>query len=133
MALRETKTQSTWRFVRNVLGEVIDHVEGVWDLTNADLRGRLWAHANPSGICLDGSDLSETNLLGANLGRASLRHCTLLGCEISYADVLGATSNIVRCMMYKSETHTAKFHNVLFSAESDIPLIQVFQTIGVSV
>ena len=27
--------------IRNVLGEEIDRVEGVWDLCNADLRGRL--------------------------------------------------------------------------------------------
>jgi hypothetical protein len=42
--------------IRNVLGEVIDRVEGVWHLANADLHGRQWPHADLSGLSLDGAN-----------------------------------------------------------------------------
>jgi hypothetical protein len=41
--------------IRNVLGEEIDRVDGVWHLTNADLRGRQWPHVDLSGISLVGA------------------------------------------------------------------------------
>jgi hypothetical protein len=62
---------------------------------------------------------------------ASLNNCLLVGCEISYADVSGCDfsgSDMDGCLIYRSETLGAKFHNVLRSEESDVPKIKVFQT-----
>jgi uncharacterized protein YjbI with pentapeptide repeats len=116
--------------IRNRLSEEIDRVEG-WNLEHKDLRNRNWRHVDLRGQCLDGSDLSGSNLLGADLRRASLKNCRLVGCEISYADVSGCDfsgSNMVGCLLYKSETQRAKFHNVVLSEELDVPKIKVFQT-----
>lgn len=57
--------------IRNVLGEQIDHVQGMWDLANADLRSRQWPHADLSGLSLSGANLQGTNLMGARLVRTS--------------------------------------------------------------
>jgi uncharacterized protein YjbI with pentapeptide repeats len=81
-----------------------------------------------SGQCLDFSDLSGTNMLGADLRGASLNNCKLVGCEISYADASFSGSNMTGCLLYKSETRGAKFHNVVLSEESEVPKIKVFQT-----
>jgi len=120
--------------IRNVLGDEIDRVEG-WDLCNKDLRNRDWRHVDLSGQSLQGSDLTGINMLGADLRGASLGNCKLVGCEISYANASGCDfsgSNMVGCLLYRSETQRAKFHNVLLSEESDIPKIKVFQTTRVS-
>jgi uncharacterized protein YjbI with pentapeptide repeats len=69
--------------------------------------------------------------LGADLRGASLNDCKLVGCDISYADASSCNftgSNMVGCLLYKSETQGAKFHNVVLSEESDVPKIKVFQT-----
>ena len=116
--------------IRNRLGEQIDRVQG-WNLERKDLRNRDWSHVDLSGQCLDGSDLSGTNMLGADLRWASLNNCKLVGCDISYADATGSDfsgSNMVGCLLYRSETQRAKFHNVVLSEESDVPKIKVFQT-----
>jgi hypothetical protein len=39
--------------------------------------------------------------------------------------------NMTGCLLYRSETHLAKFHNVLLSEESDVPKIKVFETVRV--
>jgi uncharacterized protein YjbI with pentapeptide repeats len=116
--------------IRDRLGREIDRVQG-WNLERKDLRNRDWSHVDLSGQCLYGSDLSGTNMLGADLRGASLNNCTLVGCEISYADASGCDfsgSNMVGCLLYRSETQNAKFHNVVLSEESDVPKIKVFQT-----
>ena len=116
--------------IRDRLGREIDRVQG-WNLERKDLRNRNWRHVNLGGQNLDGSDLSGTNMLGADLRGASLNNCKLVGCEISYADVSGCDfsgSNMVGCLLYRSETQRAKFHNVVLSEESDVPKIKVFQT-----
>jgi uncharacterized protein YjbI with pentapeptide repeats len=121
--------------IRNVLGEEIDRVEG-WNLEHKMLRNRNWAHVDLSGLVLDGSDLTGSNMIGANLRGASLRYCTLVGCEISYADATGCDfsgSNMVGCLLYRSETHGAKFRDVTLSEESDIPGIKVFRSVRVSI
>jgi hypothetical protein len=45
--------------IRNVLGEEIDRVQAVWDLSGVDLRGRNWSHAE----CLV-SHFMEPNAMG---------------------------------------------------------------------
>jgi uncharacterized protein YjbI with pentapeptide repeats len=115
--------------IRDRAGLEIDRVQG-WDLCNKDIRNRNWPGVDLSGLNLDGSDLTGSNMIGANLRRASLRYCKLVGCEISYADATSCDfsgANMVGCLMYRSETYTAKFHDVLLSEESDVPGIRVFR------
>jgi uncharacterized protein YjbI with pentapeptide repeats len=69
-------------------------------------------------------------MLGAALRGASLRNCKLVCSEISYADASGCDfsgSNMVGCLLYRTETQRAKFHDVVLSEGSDIPKIKVFQ------
>jgi uncharacterized protein YjbI with pentapeptide repeats len=116
--------------IRDRLGREIDRVVG-WNLEHKDLRFKDWRHVDLRRLDLRGSDLSGSNLMGADLRNASLRYCNLAGCEISYADVSGCDftgSNMVCCLLYRSETQRTKFHNVLLSEESDVPKIKVFQT-----
>jgi hypothetical protein len=50
--------------IRNVLGEEIDRADGVWHLENADLRHRQWAHADLTGMSLDGANCEGIFLFG---------------------------------------------------------------------
>ena len=115
----------------NWLGEEIERVEG-WNLEHKVLRLRDWRHVSLH-VSLDGSDLSGTNMLGADLRGASFRNCNLVACEISYADASGCDfgSNMVGCLLYRSEMQKSKLHNVLLSEDSDIPKIKVLQTMRV--
>lgn len=115
------------------LGREIDRVEG-WNLERKELRDRDWRQIDLQGQCLDGSDFSDTVMLGADLRSASPRYCNLAGCEISNADVGGCGftgSDMAGCLLYRSETHLAKIHNVLLSEETDIPKIKVLKTVRV--
>jgi len=110
--------------IRNRLGEEIDRVEGVWDLTNADLRHRQWAHADLSGMSLDGSNCEAINLFGARLVKTSFSRCNLRNAEISFSNATGADfwrANLDGCKMYRSETRLAHFREARISADSDIP------------
>jgi hypothetical protein len=46
------------------------------------------------------------------------------GCDFTGSDMTG-------CLLYRSETHGAKLHNVVLSEESDLPKIKVFGTVRV--
>jgi uncharacterized protein YjbI with pentapeptide repeats len=110
--------------IKNVLGEVIDRVEGVWHLTNADLRGRQWQHADLSGVSLDGANLESANLWGARLVRTSFRDVNLRNAEMAYSNAEGAdfqNANLDGCLMYRSETYKARFDGATISPTSDIP------------
>jgi uncharacterized protein YjbI with pentapeptide repeats len=99
------------------------------------MRNRNWAHVDLRGLELDGSDLTGSNMIGANLSGASLRHCKLVGCEISYSNAMRcdfSDSDMRGCLMYRSETHAARFRDVVLSEESDIPGIKMFEAITVS-
>jgi Pentapeptide repeats (8 copies) len=63
--------------IRNVLGEEMDRIDGVWDLVNADLRRRQWPHANLSGLSLDGANCEGINLFGARLESTSFCRANL--------------------------------------------------------
>lgn len=107
--------------IRNRLAEEIDRVDG-WNLERRDLRRRDWRHVDLRGLCLDGSDLSGTNALGADLRDASLRNCKLLPVTFRtqmQADAISG-SDMVGCLIYRTETHLAKFRNVLLDEESDV-------------
>ena len=98
--------------IRNRLGEEIDRVEGVWHLTNADLHGRQWLHADLSGMSLDGANCEGINLLGARLVNTSFSRCNLRNAELSFSDATGANfrgANIDGCLMYRSETTLVRF------------------------
>jgi uncharacterized protein YjbI with pentapeptide repeats len=114
--------------IRNVLGEVIDRVEGVWDLHGADLRGRKWQHANLSGISLDRANCESINLFGAQLVKTSFVRCNLHNAELSFSDTTAADfrdANLDGCLMYRSETTQARFDGAELSSYSDIPGIRV--------
>jgi uncharacterized protein YjbI with pentapeptide repeats len=76
--------------IRNVLGEEIDRVEGVWRLANANLHHRQWAHADLSGMSLDGANCEGINLLGARLVRTSFCRADLRNANLAYALIDGA-------------------------------------------
>lgn len=104
--------------IRNVLGEVIDHVAGVWDLTNADLRGRQWAHADLSGLSLDGANCEGIHLFGARPVRSSFSRCNLLNAKLFFSNATEANfrnANLDGCLMYRSETSFACFHGSVLS------------------
>jgi len=114
--------------IRNRLGEVIDRVEGVWDLTNADLRHRQWAHADLTEMSLDGANCERINLFGARLVRTSFCRATLRNAELSFSDATQAKfrrANLEGCMMYRSETRLARFDDAVLSTYSDIPGVRV--------
>jgi uncharacterized protein YjbI with pentapeptide repeats len=110
--------------IKNVLGEEIDRVEGVWDLINADLRGRQWPHADLSGLSLDGANCELINLFGSRLVRASFCRANLQKAELSFSDATGANfgdANLEGCMMYRSETKLARLDGAVLNENSDIP------------
>ena len=120
--------------IRNVLGEEIDRVEGAYDLVRQDLRNRDWRHAQLSGLVLDGADLSGSNLLGAQLKKSSLSHAILRGTELSYADAEGADfrwADLSGCLMFRTETKSARFDQAIFSVDSDMPGLKVLATMRV--
>jgi uncharacterized protein YjbI with pentapeptide repeats len=120
--------------IRNRVGEQIDHVSGVWHLANADLRGRNWAHADLSGLCLDGANCEGINLFGSRLVKTSFCRTNLRGAEISFADVTGADfrqADLTDALMYQTETQLAKFDQAIFSEHSDIPGRKVLGTMRV--
>jgi uncharacterized protein YjbI with pentapeptide repeats len=113
--------------IRNVLGQEIDRVEG-WNLCGKDLRNRDWRHVDLSNQCLDGSDLSGTNMLGARLVKTSFSRCNLRDAELSFSDATSANfcdATLDGCKLYRSETRLARFHGALISASSDVPGIRV--------
>jgi len=114
--------------IRNVLGEQIDFVEGVWDLSDADLRHRNWPHADLSGMSLDGANCENINLFGARLIRTSFCGANLRNAEMSFSDATGATfrnANLDGCLLYRSETQLACFDGAVLSESSDIPGVRV--------
>jgi len=114
--------------IRNVLGEQIDVVEGVWDLTNANLRGRQWPHADLNGMSLDGADCEGINLFGARLVKTSFCRCSLRNAELSFSDATGANfrdADLDGCFMYRSQTIQAQFDRARLSFYSDIPDVRI--------
>lgn len=114
--------------IRNVVGEEIDRVEGVWELANADLRGRQWSHAELSGLCLDGANCESINLFGARLIHTSFCRANLRGAELSFSDATGAdfrNAKLDGCLLYRSETYMACFDGAAISPTSDIPNMKV--------
>ena len=114
--------------IKNVLGEIIDHVPGVWDLTNADLRGRQWAHADLSGMSVDGANCEGINLFGARLIKTNFARCNLRNAELSFSKATGASfrnANLDGCLMYRSETSLASFGGAVLTVDSDIPGVRV--------
>lgn len=104
--------------IRSVLGEEIDRVDGVWDLVNADLRHRQWAHADLSGLSLDGANCSGINLFGARLVKSSFCRCSLVGAELSFSNATGAEfsqAKLDNCSIYRSETRLARFHGAIIT------------------
>jgi uncharacterized protein YjbI with pentapeptide repeats len=78
--------------IKNVLGEVIDHVDDVWHLSGSIcLRDRDLSFADLRGQHLCGADLENTILLGADLRNCDLSHCNLNNANLAYAKVDGAT------------------------------------------
>jgi len=116
--------------IRNVLGEQIDIVEGVWHLENADLRHRQWAHADLSGVCLAGANCEGINLFGARLMKASFSGCNLRNAELSFSDATRAnfrSANLDGCLMYRSETTLARFDSAVLSSATDVPGMRVVE------
>lgn len=127
MALSCTQT-APGVVIRNVIGEEIDRILGVWDLVNADLRSRQWPHADLSGLSLDGANCEGINLFGARLVRTSFSRCNLRDAELSFSDATGAnfrSANLEGCTMYQSETTLAHFDHAVLSERSDIPGVRV--------
>ena len=109
--------------IRNVLGEIIDRVEGVWSLENADLRQRQWQHANLSGLSLAGANCEVIQLFGARLVKSSFTRCNLRNAELSFSDATSANfrdANLDRCLLYHAETRHASFYGAVITPSSDI-------------
>ena len=112
--------------IRNVLGEEIDRVEGVRDLWGkVDLRGRQWAHAELSGMWLDGSDLTGANLFGARLKNTSFRGAILRDADLAYSLVSGARFNDADLdgadMLHSAGIEEASFDGAILSETSTVP------------
>ncbi len=110
--------------IRDRLGREIDRLEGVWDLSNQNLKGRQWAHAELSGLSLDHADCEGINLFGARLVKTSFSGCNLRDAEVSFSDATRANfqnAKLQGCKMYRSETSLAHFDGAVFSERSDIP------------
>lgn len=87
----KTKPAAPGVTIRNVLGEEIDRIEGVWHLENAELSHRNWPHADLSGLYLDGANCEGINLFGARLIKTSFPRCNLRAAEISFANAYGTS------------------------------------------
>ena len=120
--------------IRNRVGEEIDRVEGVYDLSGQNLHGRNWSHADLSGLSLDGANCEGINLFGARLVKTSFCQTNLRGAEISFADATGADfrhADLIDALMYRTETTLAHFEDSLLSESSDIPGRKVLATMRV--
>ena len=113
--------------IRNVLGEEIDRVEGVWHLTDADLGRRQWAHADLSGLSLDGANCEGINLFGAHLVRTSFSRCDLRNAELSFSDATSA--NFRRANLEGCLDHRMKVSFLLLGRVNGLcqPVVEVFR------
>ena len=114
--------------IRNVLGEEIDRVEGVWRLAGQDLRGRQWNFANLSGMDLTDANCEGINLWGARLVKTSFVRSNLRNAEMAYSNASDCDfsgSDMRGCLMWRTETHGARFENILMDSISDIPGVKV--------
>lgn len=110
--------------IKNVLGQEIDRVEGTWHLSGQDLRGRQWAHADLSGMFLDGAKLEGANLLGARLVNTSFCNANLRDAEVSFANADGANfykAELSGCLMYRTQVRRTNFEEAIITLASDIP------------
>ena len=114
--------------IRNVLGEEIDRIEGLYSLMNADLHGRQWAHANLSGMNLSCANCEGINLFGARLVGTNFSRCNLRNAELAYSDATAANfrdANLDGCLMYRSEISIVLFDGAMITESSDIPGVRV--------
>jgi pentapeptide repeat protein len=114
--------------IRNRVGEEIDRVEGVWDLSGQNLKHRQWMHAELSGLSLAGADCEGINHFGARLVKACFCRANLRSSEISFADVSGAdfrNADLTDATMYRTEVWRARFDDALLSEKSDIPGLKI--------
>jgi uncharacterized protein YjbI with pentapeptide repeats len=116
--------------IRNVLGEEIDRVEGVWRLAGLDLSRKQWPHADLSNVSLCGAQCDGINLFGARLFRTDFQNASLRGAELAYSYAAGASfrrSDLRGCSLYRAEIglgrrhSAANFTDALVNEASDIP------------
>jgi uncharacterized protein YjbI with pentapeptide repeats len=84
-----------------------------------------------AGQWLDGADCEGINLFGARLVKTSFARCNLRNAELSFSDAYVAyfrKADLDSCLMYRAETESAQFDQVLISEQSDIPGREVFGT-----
>jgi uncharacterized protein YjbI with pentapeptide repeats len=110
--------------IRNVLGEEIDRIEGARDLVGQDLRGKQWAHADLSGLWLDGADMSGANLLGARCVGTSFARCNLKNANLAYARIEGASfrqADLEGADLLHTNIRRAEFDRAIIGPTSTIP------------
>jgi uncharacterized protein YjbI with pentapeptide repeats len=114
--------------IRNVLGEVIDRVEGVWDLHGADLKGRQWQHADLSGMSLDGANCEGIELFGSRLIRTSFCRTNLKNANLAYATVDRACfqrAELDNVNLLHSNIRLVQIYGAIVDPKSTIPGIFV--------
>jgi uncharacterized protein YjbI with pentapeptide repeats len=104
----------------------LDRVEGVRDLWGGvDLRGRQWAHAELSGMWLDGSDLTGANLFGVRLKNTSFRGAILRDADLAYTVVSRARFNDADLdgtdLLHAAGIEEASFDGAILSETSTVP------------
>jgi uncharacterized protein YjbI with pentapeptide repeats len=85
---------------------------------------KQWAHADLSGLSLDGAACEGINLFGARFVKTSFSRCNLQNAELSFSSATQASfcnANLEGCLMYRSETTLARFDGAMLSEQSDIP------------
>jgi hypothetical protein len=111
--------------IYNVLHEEIDRVEGVRDLWGGvNLRGRQWAHAELSGMWLDGSDLTSANLFGARCVGTSFARCNLKNANLAYARIEAASfrqADLEGADLLYTDVKRARFDGAMIGPTTTIP------------
>lgn len=81
--------------IRNFMGEVIDRIEGVYDLIGVDLSNRNLDYGDFRKLCLAGANLQNTTLFGARLDRVDCSGANLNGAYLAFAQCEG--TNFSNC------------------------------------
>jgi hypothetical protein len=118
--------------IYNALHEEIDRVQGVWDLSGVDVRGRNWSHADLSGLSFYGAQCDGINLFGARLYRTDFQKASLRRAELAFSYAAGAnfrSADLRECSLYRAEIGLGRRHSsaILLMPWSTRP--QTFQSI----
>jgi Pentapeptide repeats (8 copies) len=113
--------------IKNVLGETLLEVPArdLWGKDVKWLRGKDLSYAVLRGQWLDGADLENVILFGADLRQCSFRGCNLRHANLAYNLIDGARFDLADLddadLIHTSGIRSASFEGSIISQDSTIP------------